>query len=226
MESKHSGHRSRMFAKLERFGPEIFEDHELLEMLLYFCIPRVDTNLIAHRLIDSFGSLSNVLSASSTELMSVEGIGPHSAKLIRTVSGVFSRYNRTEKSKQEIFDTVEKIGMYFCDLFFGEEQEKMYAMYLDMHGRQIATVNIAVGDISKLDVIPSLVINNATRYKSANVVIAHNHPRGNCSASAEDINSTLKLRYALSCAGINLLEHFAIGENGYFPIMEENKNGI
>lgn len=64
-----------MISRLKEFGSEGFQSHELLEMMLYSSFKQCDTNPIAHRLIDRFGTLSGVFSASENELCEVEGVG-------------------------------------------------------------------------------------------------------------------------------------------------------
>ena len=75
-EQLHKNHRERVLEKFRRFGLDTFADHEVLELLLFFAIPRVDTNPIAHRLMARFGSLHAVLEAPAEQLCEVEGIGP------------------------------------------------------------------------------------------------------------------------------------------------------
>lgn len=89
----HDHHRERMRKRLLDGGAEAFHDHEILEMLLFYCIPRKNTNETAHALIEKFGSINGVLNADIKELQKVEGIGAVSAKFIRFISDVCRSYS-------------------------------------------------------------------------------------------------------------------------------------
>ena len=79
----HDGHRQRKRQQFLSHGPESMADHELLELALFYAIPRRDTNETAHRLLDQYGSLDRVLSAPEQELEKVEGVGQGAAVLLR-----------------------------------------------------------------------------------------------------------------------------------------------
>lgn len=93
-DNPHMGHRQRMLDKFRRFGLEIFSDHEVLEMLLYFAVRQGDTNPTAHRLMQRFGSLHAVLEATEDELQTVEGVGPRSAELLHLCFACFTVIRR------------------------------------------------------------------------------------------------------------------------------------
>lgn len=101
-DNPHMGHRQRMLDKFRRFGLEIFSDHEVLEMLLYFAVRQGDTNPTAHRLMQRFGSLHAVLEATEDELQTVEGVGPRSAELLHLCFALFHRY-QADVAKMEQF---------------------------------------------------------------------------------------------------------------------------
>ena len=105
----HDGHRQRMRQRFEQQGDDGFHDHELLEMLLSCALPRVNTNPIAHELLQTFGSVTGVLDAPSAELMKVPGIGPNAAMLLRLLPGLCRRYY-SEQQNHVILDSSEKCG--------------------------------------------------------------------------------------------------------------------
>ena len=93
--SVHTGHRERLKKRLAREQTlEGFEPHEILEMLLYYSIPQGDTNPLAHRLIDHFGSLPAVLQASPEELMQIDGVGAHTASLLTFMGPLMTAVRR------------------------------------------------------------------------------------------------------------------------------------
>ncbi len=81
----HDGHRDRMREKFRKTGFEGMHPHEMLEMLLFYSVPRKDTNEMAHQLISRFGSLAGVLEATEDQLVNVGGISQNSATLIKMI---------------------------------------------------------------------------------------------------------------------------------------------
>ena len=118
--SVHEGHRQRKKEQFREHGLDAFADHEALELLLYYAIPRQDTNPIAHRLIERFGSLEGVFSAPAYELQKVEGVGENAATLIRLIFPLCRRVRTSGGRHEVIFNTRENIGAYFIELFLGE----------------------------------------------------------------------------------------------------------
>ena len=124
--SIHKDHRQRVRERYLKEGLDGFSEVQVLELLLFYVIPRQDTNPIAHRLIDRFGSLYQVLEAPVEELEKVEGIGPNAALLLSLITAVARVYavNRTEK--QKILRTIEDCGEYLKSFFIGRRSEMVY----------------------------------------------------------------------------------------------------
>ena len=139
----HTGHRKRMMEKFRRFGMDIFADHEVLEILLFFAMRQGDTNPTAHRLLERFGSLHAVLEAPAEQLEEVAGVGPHTADLIKTVYAMIGRY-RADVSKSERYsdrlNTYERVGEYFAPQLAHERDEVLLAAYLDGEGLPAAVM--------------------------------------------------------------------------------------
>ena len=126
----HDGHRQRKKEQFLRRGLEGFADHEVLELLLYYAIPRRDTNEIAHRLIAKFGTLRGVFDAAPEELRQVEGMGENAALFLQLLPAVGRRTLLHEK-REVILNSVEKVGTYFTRLLDGERREVLYQVWLD-----------------------------------------------------------------------------------------------
>ena len=220
--NEHQGHRQRMKAKFDKFGAEAFEDHELLEILLYFAIPRADTNLLAHRLINRFGSFVDVINADESELLTVEGVGPKSAQLIKAVAVTAGRYIQRDNEINNAFRNLDSIGNHLIGHFVGESSEKLYLLVFDPKGRLIEERQIANGSKGGLEFSAAYIADTAIRLNSAHVVLAHNHPSGYAYPSKNDIDMTYKIKYTLSQLGIQLIEHFVIAGNNYYPIIKNN----
>ena len=106
----HEGHRQRLKNRFLTEGLDSFETHNILELLLFYSIPQRDTNGIAHKLLDTFGSLKGVFEADFEELIKIDGIKENTATLLKLIPEVARAYFHEEMDEQKIFDTAEKIG--------------------------------------------------------------------------------------------------------------------
>lgn len=217
----HAGHRKRNMNKFRRFGMDIFSDHEVLEILLYFALRQSDTNPTAHRLLDRFGSLHAVFEAPYEQLREVEGIGPHAADLIKTVYAMIGRY-RADVHKMERhsdrLNSYERIGAYFVPQLADERDEVLLAAYLDGEGRVIKCEEVARGGHAQVTVDPYKIARNALLCHASGVALAHNHPGGAARASEEDILLTNRLRQTLSGLALELVDHCVVARDRYVSI--------
>ena len=215
----HDGHRSRMYEKLISFGPDVFSDHELLEILLFFSIPRANTNDIAHRLIDKFGSLNGVFLAEIDQLIKVEGVGKHSALNISLVSALMSRIKRKTLPAKKKFNDLSEVGEMLMSYYQGAQTERFCALYFDASMRLIEMSVIAEGTIGNVAVTPSRIAREAVLKGASGVIISHNHPLGSASLSVSDRNTTHIVEASLAAVDVPLIEHIVVGEIGYAPTM-------
>ena len=215
----HKGHRDRLKEKFISFGPEIFSDHELLEILLFFSIPRVNTNGLAHRLIDRFGSLNSVLTAPINQLVLVEGMGKSSAILISLVAALMWRARQKPISKRKKFSSLREVGEMLTEYYRNLPYERFCALYFDASMRLIEMSVIAEGAIGEASVTPSRIAREAVLKGASGVIVAHNHPLGASSLSSSDRNLTHIIEATLAALEIPLIEHIVVGEVGYAPTM-------
>ena len=125
----HEGHREKLKRRFYKEGLENFEDHNVLELILFFAIPRKDTNDIAHALLDRFGSFSRVLEADVKELCEVPGVGEHAAYLIKTYPAVSKRYYKDRFGKRKKLPEYEELGQDLVLHFAGLSQEEVYLLF-------------------------------------------------------------------------------------------------
>ena len=219
--SVHEGHRQRKKEQFREHGLDAFADHEVLELLLYYAVPRQDTNPIAHRLMERFGSLEGVFSAPGHELQKVEGVGENAATLIRLLFPLCRRVRTSGGKHEVIFNTRENIGAYFMELFLGERKEVFYEACLDAKGKLLACFRLAEGGADQVTVNMRAVVENALNANASMVVLSHNQPSGVALPSKEDNQTTLQIKRALADIGVTLVDHVIVAD-GDFVCLRDN----
>ena len=220
-ENLHAGHRQRLKKEFLEHGAEGFSEVRALELLLFYALARQDTNPLAHSLLDRFGSLHGVLTASVAELCTVDGIGENTAILIRLIPELsrLSEYGRSLKNREKI-DSSFAAGSLISTCFAVENSEKFVLFCLDSQKRIKRQEEISRGVVNSVGVDVRRVAEIALSYKAAACIAAHNHPDGDSYPSVEDREVTAKLREALSLLGIPLLDHIIVGADGYFSFAD------
>ncbi len=217
----HKGHRKRMRAQL--FSGDINENtppHVLLEMLLYHSIPQGDTNPLAHRLINRFGSLNAVLSASKDELMKVEGVGECTASLIKLLTPITRASILENISKVEELHNSDEIGRYLLKRYAFCREEIVSLLCLRPNGRLLAFEQLAEGDIASVGVSARNILEKAIKHGASVVILAHNHPGGMALPSAVDIEITKGLSHTLRQVGVHLADHIVLTDNDYVSMAQ------
>lgn len=210
----HSGHRKRVKERFCESGLSSFADHTVLELVLYYSIPRKDTNVLAHKLLDHFGSLHAVFEAELGRLMEVPGISYNSAVHIKLFPEVFKRYSMSKAGKKVVFSDYGVIADYVSGLFFGESAESLYVICLDGRNAVISCTRHSTGSASGTSVSNSMIIDDATCHKARGIVIAHNHPATIAEPSPADYEVTKKLYHLLKEMDIELVDHIIFGCDG------------
>lgn len=217
----HAKHRARMRKKFAEYGIDVFNSHELLEYLLYYVFPRGDTNEIAHRLEDEFGSLPEVMAASRGQLVSVRGIGENAALYIDFIHQLCEKYNElvseAEVRKNGRFTDIKD---YFISAFTGLDHEAVFAAALDRRGRFVRGTKLADGNIACVASPVRLIYDFSVRTGCDRIVIAHNHPGMSFIPSACDIHNTKDLVERLGLLGIDISDHIIVGKDGALSLRE------
>ena len=219
----HDGHRERMKRRFIQAGLEGFNDHNLLEMLLFYAVPRKNTNELAHKLIEHFGSLTAVFEADFEELKTVEGVGDNAATLIKLAPQLGKRYLEEKSAPKNVISSVNAAGEYFVAKFMFEVNEVAYALLLDSANGIIACKQISRGVVNATEVGVRMLVETAIKSNAASVIISHNHPAGLPLPSKEDEYCTELVRKALELVDIKLLDHIIVAGKEFQSL---NKIGL
>lgn len=211
----HEGHRSRMKARYRDHGLDNFNDVNVLELLLFYAIPRKDTNELAHALLDHFGSLDKVFEASVPELESVPGIGESAALLISLVPQITRRYMMAKGGCISTIASSVDAGNYLVPRLMFEKDEKALLLCLDAKKSVISCDSLGSGAVNAVNISVRKVVEIAVRNRASSVILAHNHPGGVALPSREDERITFEIASALKLVGIPLDDHIIVAGDDY-----------
>ncbi len=214
----HKDHRHRMREKFvlaleEGNVDNVFQDHELLEILLYTAIPRKNTNDIAHYLIDEFGSIGGIVDADKEQLEKVFGMGENAAVLVKLVSTLAKRYINDVNDIKNTRLTPLNISSYIKNLFYGHTNEIAYLLFLDKDCVVRKIKRLASGTVNATPIYPREVVKLAVNERYPYVILAHNHPNSNSMPSAADMEMTKIIDKALSFVEVRLVDHVIVAND-------------
>lgn len=218
--SVHNGHRDRMRQRFLQEGLDGFTDIQVLELLLFYCISRKDTNPIAHALLEQFGSLSQVLEAPVEELCKVEGIGENAAVFLQLVTQVGRYYLTDRVSKIKVLPTLESCAEYMRPLFFGRKVEMVYLLCLDAKCKVLCCRKMAEGSVNSTGISVRKIVEMALAANASSVVLAHNHPGGLAIPSSEDVAVTRRVVAALQAVEIHFIDHIIVADDDYVSMVQ------
>lgn len=214
----HDGHRARVKKRFLEEGLDSFSDIQALELLLYYVIPRVDTNPIAHDLLEHFGSLSQVLEAEVEELQKVKGVGENAAAFL-TLIPQMGRFYLVDRTKQaSILPTLDSCAQYLLPRFFGRKTETVFLLCLDAKCKLLCCKEVGQGGANSTGISIRKIVETAIGVNASTVVLAHNHPSGLAVPSPEDIQTTRQIAQALRAVEITLADHIIVADDDYVSI--------
>ncbi len=203
----HEKHRQRMKQSFRDAGLQGFQPHNIIEMMLFYSLPRCNTNETAHRLLNEFGSISGVLDASFDALTNVYGVGSESATFIKFLPELFRAYEESKFAEKPILESSDAAKKFLSSYFKTATSEKLVILYLDARCRLIKDAEISQGNENMVYTDLSSIVKSAIILNAKGVIIAHNHISGFATPSAEDKELTEKLAKMLMPLGIYLCDH-------------------
>jgi DNA repair protein RadC len=217
----HSEHRRRVKNRFRSEGLDHFEELHALELLLFYALPRIDTNPIAHDLLNHFGNLRNVLEAPVEQLMGVNGVGEHAAILLSLVRGLSQKYMISGDSAAPL-NTLEDCGTYLVNRFIGQRNEVVMLLCLDAKRAPLCCRIVSEGSVNAAEISTRKVVEAALSVNATSVILAHNHPSGIAVPSMQDIVTTRRMGAALSAVDIVLEDHFVVADRDYVSLRQSN----
>lgn len=222
--AEHSGHRQRVRKKFIENGFDVFEPHEVLEMFLFYAIPRKDTNPLAHRLLDRYMNIGGVCDAPIDELISEFNLSESAAVYIKMLPEMSRLYNESKMSDDNIID-YENLGKLFQAKFIGRTSEAVALMLGDAKGKMIYFNIISKGSLNSSDMPIRKIVDLSLRHNAKTAFLAHNHPSGTALPSHSDLLTTQKVRETLLSVGVDLIDHFIITDDDYVSLRESGLAG-
>jgi len=216
----HEGHRERLKRRFLEEGLDGFNDIQTLELLLFYCIPRKDTNVLAHALLDRFGTMDQVLDATVEELQQVPGIGEGAAVFLSLLSSTVRFYQVSRAKREKALETLDQCGEYLRAFFQSRRNETVYLLCLDAKCGVLGCKMISEGSVNSASVSTRKVVEVALATNATTVILAHNHPSGDARPSDEDIRTTQRIAEALDMVGIELVDHIVISDMDFVSLRQ------
>lgn len=211
--SVHDGHRDRLRQRFLAEGLDNFQPHEILELLLFYAIPRRNTSELAHHLLSHFGGFVEVLDAPPEALKQVKGISDQSAVLISLFSQVMRRYNKEKNKPPAILDTTEKLSTVVVPALSHLPNEAVLLLCMDGKFKLLDSSIITEGSVNSTEITMRMILQRALLFNASIAVLAHNHPSGLATPSKSDIATTIQIGRALKMADMMLWDHLVVGDN-------------
>ncbi len=211
----YHGHRDRLRQRLLGSGPDALADYEVIELLLFGAKPRGDVKPLAKALMDRFGNLANVLSASPEELASLEGMGRSSIAAIKIVQEASRRLAREEILDRPVLSSWNKLLDYVRISLAREKVENFHLLFLDRKNRLIADERHTTGSLDTTPVYPRDIVKRALDLNAAALILVHNHPSGSARPSKQDIDLTKQIMETAGRLGIHVHDHIIVGRSDH-----------
>ena len=217
----HAGHRQRVKNRYLYEGLDSFTDHQVLELLLFYCIPMKDTNELAHKMINEFGTLAGLFEADPKDISRRCGLSENAAILVSMVPSLARRYFIGKWGDKPVLNSSSKAGEYAVSLFAGRTYEAFFVICVDSQNRVNNAALVHEGTINEAPVYPRIIVETALHHQANSVILAHNHPGGSTKPSKADIEVTKKINAALGAISIGVMDHIIVAGDKYISFAEQ-----
>jgi DNA repair protein RadC len=211
----YHGHRERLRERFLDAGAEALADYELLELVLFRALPRRDVKPLAKKLIEKFGSFAEVISAPSTRLAEVDGVGDAVVAELKIVQAAAKELLRGELRQKPVLSSWSAVLDYCRTAMAYADKEELRVLYLDKRNQLIGDERQQVGTVDHTPVYPREVVKRALELSASAIILVHNHPSGDPSPSRADVEMTQAIHEAARALGISLHDHIIVGRQGH-----------
>lgn len=217
------GHRQRLKSRFLADKGRSMPDYELLELLLTYAIPRRDVKPLAKALLKHYINVANIVVAPTEELMSFPGIGNNAAILCSLIHAFVNKVNWENLDNQDVPILTNKTKIAeFCRSRIGYAgQEQLLVIYLNTKGQYMRDSIEQAGTLNSVAISPAEIARKVLLYNAKSIIIAHNHPSGDCTPSKADIEITFALKESLKTIDAKLIDHIVISKRGHFSMAEK-----
>ncbi len=205
--------------RLLRHGPGSLSAAELLAILLRTGRRGENALQLAHRVLQACGGLAGLTRAPAYELARIPGVGLAKAAQIQAALELGRRIAAATPEERPQVRSAHDAYLLLADMA-DLEQETLRVLLLDTRGRVLATPTLYVGNVNTTLVRPAEIFREAVRRNTVSLIVAHNHPSGDPTPSAEDLAITRDLIAAGRLLGIEVLDHLIIGRGRYVSLRE------
>ncbi len=217
----HNGHRERMRERYYSSEFSEFNHHEILELILFYGIPRRDTNATAHELINHFGSFSKVFDASVTELMEC-GLSQNAAIWLKLVDCMNNKYIFDKNDLSKSIDLKDDTENRLLDLLSDAAEEKVVLIMYNSKGMELFFGIISEEKDNWTEKLYSKLSELSVRYHASTMIIAHNKLDGVAAPTEKDIDNTMKIFNSLAKLGTRLNDHYIVAGNDLYSMVEDD----
>lgn len=212
---RRKGHRDRLRKRFLEGGSDALPDYELLELLLFLAIPRLDVKDLAKALLEKFGSFANVVGAEPARLKEVEGVGESVATAVKIVEAAMHRALRDRAMDRPSVASWDAVIDYCKARLQDSGQEHFRVLFLDARNNIIADEELQKGTVDHAPVYPREVVRRALAHEACSVILVHNHPSGDPTPSRADVATTRKVIEAAKTVGVDVHDHIVVGRSGH-----------
>lgn len=215
------GHRERLRSRFLAGGHKPMPEYEILELLLFNAIPRIDVKPLAKRLLSAFGDLNGVVAASEHRLMQVEGVTPKVYLQLRIAEAFAQRMGQAKVLQRDIVTSWDDLIAYCRTSMAHRETEQFRILFLDRKNVLIADEEQAKGTVDHVPVYPREVAKRALELNASAIILVHNHPSGDPSPSRQDIDMTDQVALACQAIGVTIHDHVIVGKETEYSFKAE-----